>query len=133
MEILNDVTSIAQLSISLFLSIVFLQSGFDKIFNYADNLNWIKDHFRKTFLSPIVTPMFIALTLVEVLTGCFAAVGIFCILLFEDYSCTYTGLLLSLLSYIMLIFGQRIAQDYDGAKTIAIYFGVSLLGLLFFV
>jgi Na+-translocating ferredoxin:NAD+ oxidoreductase RnfD subunit len=133
MDILQDPQIIAQLSIALFLAIVFLQSALDKVFNWSGNLSWLKEHFSKTFLASTVAPMLATVTIVELITGGLALCGAFCIVFCEDNSCVYYALLGSLLSYLMLIFGQRIAQDYDGAKTIAIYFGVSLIGLLSFI
>lgn len=133
MDILLDPQIIAQLSLSLFLAIVFLQSALDKIFNWTGNLSWLKEHFSKTFLAKTVAPMLATVTVVELITGGLALCGAFCLLFCDDNSCTYYAIIGSLLSYLMLIFGQRIAQDYDGAKTIAIYFGVSMIGLLTFM
>lgn len=132
MEMLYNTSLMAQTFISLFIAIVFLQSGLDKVMNWNGNHSWIKEHFSKSILSSFSTPMFIILTITEVATGVLALIGIFCLWLYNDSSCTYLSVLLSLLSYIMLIFGQRIVQDYEGAKTIAIYFGISLLSLMFF-
>ena len=37
-----------QLFVSLFLAILFLQSGFDKIVDRQGNLEWLKGHFAKS-------------------------------------------------------------------------------------
>ncbi len=130
-DLLNPIT-IAQISISLFIAIVFLQSAIDKIVDWSGNLSWLKGHFSKTFLTGIVSPMLGLLTLAELATGIMGVIGTICIICCADQSCSFIAVVLSIVSYLMLIFGQRIAKDYDGAKTIAIYFGVSLLSLLFF-
>ncbi len=130
-HIIDSITA-GQLGIGLFVAIVFLQSGLDKVFNWSANRSWIMDHFSKTFLAPLSSPMFTILTIVEVLTGLCAAFGVVMLLISQVDSYIYYGVVLSLISYLMLLFGQRVAQDYDGAKTIAIYFGVSLVALLFF-
>jgi len=31
-----------------FLAITFIQSGYDKIFYWKDNVSWLKEHFSKT-------------------------------------------------------------------------------------
>ena len=130
-DLLNPIT-IAQISISLFIAIVFLQSAIDKILDWSGNLSWLKGHFSKTFLSDMVSPMLGLLTLTELATGIMGVIGTICIICSADQSYSFIAVVLSIVSYLMLIFGQRIAKDYDGAKTIAIYFGVSLLSLLFF-
>jgi uncharacterized membrane protein YphA (DoxX/SURF4 family) len=127
-----DPIMLAQLSISSFVAIVFLQSGIDKVTDWSGNLGWLKGHFSKTFISGMVTPLLGIVTLVELAAGAMGVIGVGCLLCCADPSCAYIAVLLSLVSYLMLIFGQRIAKDYDGAKTIAIYFGVSLVSLMFF-
>jgi len=127
-----DPLTLAQLSISSFIAIVFLQSGIDKVLDWSGNLGWLKGHFSKTFIRGMITPLLGVLTLVELAAGVIGVVGVGCILCCEDSSCAYIAVALSLVSYLMLIFGQRLAKDYDGAKTIAIYFGVSLVSLFFF-
>ena len=38
---------------------------------------------------------------------------------------------LSMFTFLCLFFGQRIAKDYEGAKTIAIYFTLNILVIIF--
>ena len=132
MDSFIDSITAGHLAIGLFLAIVFLQSGLDKVFNWSGNLAWIKDHFSKTFLARMAQPMFVILTIMEVLTGLCAALGVIMLVTSHNAEYIFYAVVLSLVSYLMLLFGQRIAQDYDGAKTIAIYFGVSLIGLILF-
>ena len=42
---MNNITSIL---ILIFLAITFLQSGYDKLFYWKDNVEWLKGHFSKT-------------------------------------------------------------------------------------
>jgi len=116
--------------IGIFWAILFLQSGLDKVFDWKGNLGWLKGHFEKSFLSAFVTPMLATLTIIELLAGTVSLFGIFYLFLSGSNNFIYLGVLLSLVSILMLFFGQRIAKDYDGAKTIAIYFGIALLSLL---
>ncbi len=130
-ELLNPV-SIGQLGISLFIAIVFLQSALDKTLDWSNNLTWLQSHFSKTFLKSIVTPMLLILTIIEFIAGAMGLIGAYCLLCCQDPMCALYAVILSMVAYLMLIFGQRLAKDYDGAKTIAIYFGVSLISLLYF-
>ena len=116
--------------IGIFWAILFLQSGLDKVFDYKGNLSWVKEHFEKSILAPMTTPMFITLTIIELAAGIISALGVILFLTNGDKSTLFFGLILSAVSLLMLFFGQRLAKDYDGAKTIAIYFGVSLISFL---
>ena len=49
MKILNfDSIIIAQIFVSVFFSIVFFQSGIDKIIDRKGNFEFFKDHFKNT-------------------------------------------------------------------------------------
>jgi hypothetical protein len=117
--------------IGIFWAILFLQSGLDKVFDWSGNLSWLKGHFSKSFLASLVTPMLATLTLVEIAAGAVSLIGAIQVLVYGDSSLLLLGLALSILSLIMLFFGQRIAKDYPGAQSIAIYFGIALLSFLF--
>lgn len=132
LEIFSDPIVVGKISVSLFLAIVFLQSGIDKVINWTGNLSWLREHFAKTPLKGSVSVLLGVLTCVELLTGALAAIGAFLTCFMGDDAMAYYGIVGSLIAYLMLIFGQRLAQDYDGAKTIAIYFGISLVGLLLY-
>ena len=123
---------VGQLAIGLFIAIVFLQSGLDKVFDWKGNLSWLQGHFKSSILSGLVSPLLAVLTIVEIITGLVAVAGIIGIVWQKDATWLQYSVSLGLLSMLMLLFGQRLAKDYEGAKTIAIYFGVLLVSLLLF-
>ena len=127
MKVLHDIDFMIPLCIGLFWSAVFLQSGLDKIFDYKGNLDWLKGHFKNTFLAKTVTPALIILTVLELSAGLCSLIGSVFLILGKGEFWIEQGVILCMVSLVMLIAGQRIAKDYDGAKTIAIYFGVALL------
>ncbi|WP_282112396.1 DoxX family membrane protein [Maribacter stanieri] len=117
--VLNNATEILLL---LFLIITFLQSGFDKITDWNGNISWLKGHFSETPFKNIV-PLLVGIILVtEVVAGLLCVVGIFQILSSGATVFAFYGAILSSITLLMLLFGQRIAKDYEGAKTIAVYF-----------
>jgi hypothetical protein len=120
------------LSGSLFLAVLFLQSGIDKVTDWKGNLGWLQGHFAETFLKGMVTPMLATVTVVELAAGLLSAYGIIHFFVAESFQfCLYGGYA-SALAIIMLFTGQRIAKDYAGAATLASYFGVIvLLNILF--
>lgn len=112
-----------------FFSILFLQSGFDKVINYTENLNWLKAHFSKTFLKGSVPFLMICITMLEVASGLFSFAGIFQIFLTGESTIAYYGIILSLLSLLNLFAGQRISKDYAGAASLVSYYVVALISL----
>jgi hypothetical protein len=118
-------------SIGIFWSILFLQSGLDKVFDWKGNLEWLIGHFAKSPLASFVKPMLGVLTIIELIAGAISAIGVVVFWIKEDGFLIVLGLVLSTISLIMLFFGQRIAKDYPGAQSIAIYFGIALLSFMF--
>lgn len=106
----------------LFLIITFLQSGIDKIFDWQGNLSWLKGHFAETLLKNLVPVLLGVVMLVEVISGVLCLIGIYQLLIHGDETMAFYGAILSCLALLMLLFGQRMAKDYEGAKTIAVYF-----------
>lgn len=110
-----------------FLAILFLQSGFDKVFNYKGNYEWLKDHFKSSPLKNLVKLMMPTILLLEVMAGQFCAFGIYFLLEDGSTAIGLWGAQLSSLSVIALFFGQRLAQDYEGAATLTTYFIISIM------
>jgi len=118
MEYFLEPLTIGQFSIAVFIAIVFLQSGIDKVIDWKGNLSWLKGHFAKSPLAGTVTPMLAVVAIAEIATGLMALCGIYCIVACKDATC--------------IKYAIGIAKDYDGAKTIVVYFGVLLISLLLF-
>ena len=112
----------AQLMTSLFLAILFLQSGLDKVFNFADNLGWLTGHFSKTPFRGQVKLMLITITIAEVAAGVLTLMGAGQIAMNGEKTFAMYGTQLATLDIVMLFFGQRIAKDYAGAASLVPYF-----------
>lgn len=106
----------------LFLIITFLQSGIDKVYDWQGNLDWLKGHFAQTPLRGMVPALLGIVMLVEIISGVLCLIGIYQLLILGDGTMALYGAILSCLALLMLLFGQRMAKDYEGAKTIAVYF-----------
>ena len=122
-------SEITKVVLATFFAILFLQSGIDKITDYAGNLSWLTGHFGKSPLKNIVPMMLITVTIFEVAAGGLSAVGAVFILLGKGSQIAYFGALLSSISLVMLFFGQRIAKDYGGAAGLVPYFVVSIIAM----
>ena len=112
----------SQLLTALFLAILFLQSGLDKVFNFGDNLGWLTGHFSKTPFRGQVKSMLITITITEVAAGVLALLGAGQIVLNGEKTFAMYGAQLAALDIAMLFFGQRIAKDYAGAASLVPYF-----------
>lgn len=116
--LLHNITEILLL---LFLVITFIQSGLDKLTDWSGNLSWLKGHFEKTPLKNVV-PLLLGIILVlEVVVGILCFMGIYQFATIGESEFAFYGAILSCIVLLMLLFGQRVAKDYDGARTIVIY------------
>jgi uncharacterized membrane protein YphA (DoxX/SURF4 family) len=112
----------ASFLILLFLTITFVQSGYDKLFYWKDNVTWLKDHFSKTVLKNLVPQALGIILILELIISVLAIAGIFNLLRNGDRTYGFYAAVLSCVTLLLLLFGQRLAKDYDGARTIVIYF-----------
>ena len=123
----NLLSKATEILLLLFLIITFLQSGIDKIFDWNGNLTWLKEHFEESPLGNIVPFLLGTVLLSEMTAGILCAVGLYQIVIMGKSSIALYGAILSCLSLLMLLFGQRMVKDYEGAKTIAVYFIPAIL------
>ncbi|HET8736995.1 MAG TPA: DoxX family protein [Pricia sp.] len=118
----NQFSHAPEILILMFLIIVFLQSSIDKIFDWKGNFTFLTGHFEHTPLQDLVPFLLGTIMLVEMAAGILCAAGLFQLVVFNEGSLAFYGAVLASLALLMLLFGQRLAKDYDGAKTIAVYF-----------
>lgn len=107
---------------ALLVSILFIQSGLDKVFDRQGNLEWLTGHFSKTFLAPLVPLLLVTITVMELAAGVLCAAGIVYFLLTSSAVLIFAASVIAAFSIIALFFGQRIAKDYAGAAILVPYF-----------
>ncbi len=107
---------------ALLVSILFIQSGLDKVFDWKGNLEWLTGHFSKTFLSGMVSPMLATITLMELATGFLSVAGIIYFFVTGSTVLIFYASILGAASIAALFFGQRVAKDYAGAAVLIPYF-----------
>jgi uncharacterized membrane protein YphA (DoxX/SURF4 family) len=112
-----------------FLAITFLQSGYDKIADWNGNVSWLKGHFSQTFLKNQVPAALLTVLALEIVAGVLAIVGIAENVYNGGTNIGFFACVVSSITLLMLLFGQRVAKDYDGARTIVIYLIPALLGI----
>lgn len=123
-------TYLVQMFVSVFLAILFLQSGIDKILDRRGNLEWLSGHFAKSPLAGLVPLLLFVITVVEISAGALSAAGFLQLLFNHETTLAFYGACASAIAIIALFFGQRMARDYPGAATLVPYFLLSVVALL---
>ena len=107
---------------ALFVAVLFIQSGLDKVFDWKGNVEWLTGHFSKTFLAPMVPMMLATITVMELATGFLSAAGIVYFLATGSLAVIFWAAAIGVASITALFFGQRVAKDYPGAAVLVPYF-----------
>ena len=113
---------ITQILLLAFLAITFIQSGLDKLVDWKGNLGWLKGHFSKSIFRNMVPLLLGVILLLECISGILAIAGAIQLATSDTKSFGFYAAILSCITLLFLLLGQRIAKDYDGARTIVIYF-----------
>jgi len=114
---------------ALFMSVLFIQSGLDKVLDWRGNLEWLTGHFSKTFVKGLVPLMLAKITVLELLTGFGSAAGIVYFLTTGSLALIFYASAVGALTIIGLFFGQRIAKDYAGAAVLVPYFLLAIAAM----
>jgi len=112
---------------SVFLAILFLQSGIDKIIDHRGNLEWLKGHFAESPLAGVVPVLLMAITLLEAAAGTLSAIGCILLIVSRETTIAFYGAVISAVALIALFFGQRMAKEYAGAAVLVPYFLLALV------
>jgi len=110
-----------------FFAITFIQSGYDKIMDWKGNIAWLKGHFANTPIKNSVPQSLLLILVLEIFSGAFSVIGIIQLYVNEGTTFAFIAALLSSITLLFLLLGQRMAKDYDGARTIVIYFIPAIL------
>lgn len=118
-----------QALVALFVAILFLQSGIDKIIDRRGNLEWLTSHFSKSPLARTVAPMLLVMTIMECAAGLLSGIGVLMIVFRNDTTLALAGATVAATSLTALFFGQRVAKDYVGAAVLVPYFILALAAM----
>jgi uncharacterized membrane protein YphA (DoxX/SURF4 family) len=115
-------TNAAPILILLLLAITFLYSSFEKLTDWNGTMTWLQSHFANTFVVKYLKICLILVLVMEIITGVFCVSGVIELVLKPTSKIPWYAAVFSCLTLLALLFGQRIAKDYDGARKIVIYF-----------
>jgi uncharacterized membrane protein YphA (DoxX/SURF4 family) len=124
-------TEAAPILVLALLAITFLQSGYDKIKDWKGNVAWLTDHFAATIFAKQVPIALMIVLVLEIIAGVLCVSGILQLLVQQHVTngLGFYGAIVSCITLLFLLFGQRLAKDYDGARTIVIYFIPAVLAV----
>jgi len=119
----------AEILILLFLIVTFLQSGIDKITDWKGNLSFIKGHFANSPLKNMVPLLLATILVIEIVASLLMISGAYQLFTTGEKQLALIGVELSAITLIFLLIGQRLAKDYAGAMTLAVYFATTIFGV----
>jgi hypothetical protein len=115
--------------IFFFLIVTFLQSGIDKLIDWKGNVSFIKEHFKNSPLKNSVPFLLAIILILEIVAGFLMLFGVYELYTSEANEFALLGVELSAVVLIFLLVGQRLAKDYAGAMSLAVYFLIALWGV----
>lgn len=118
---------------SLFIAILFIQSGVDKVVNWKGEKDFYTSHFKKSILNGTVPLLMPIITISELAAGFLSGIGLIIYLAGGSPDVAFLGMLMANLSILQLFFGQRVAKDFAGAASLVPYFLASLVGLYLYL
>ena len=120
---------VTQALAAAFLSVLFLQSGIDKVVDRRGNLEWLTGHFSKSPLRGMVPVLLLTITILELLAGVLTGIGAALVVMTRDSTIAFYGAVLAGTAILALFFGQRMAKDYAGAASLVPYFLLTLAAI----
>ncbi|MHB1147401.1 MAG: DoxX family membrane protein [Lutibacter sp.] len=119
----------AEILVLLFLIITFLQSGIDKITDWKGNVDFITGHFKNSPLQKMVPLLLLTVLIFEIAASVLMLIGCYYIIAEDSSSIAKVGLEFAAITLLMLLIGQRLAKDYAGAMSLAVYFILTIFGI----
>ena len=123
-------SKIAFLLILCFFTIVFVQSGLDKVFDKKGNLDYLYSLLGPVFSKTLIRLAFYSVTILELVSGFLCAAGLFYSFLNNSSLFGLAGLVIGSFALLILLIGQRVSKNYEGAKTLVIYFVLAMGGIV---
>ena len=119
----------AEVLLLIFLIVTFIQSGIDKLLDWNGNVSFIKEHFKNSPLKSTVPLLLGIILIIEIIAGILMSIGVYELYTSESKEIALLGVALSAIALIFLLIGQRLAKDYAGAMSLAVYFIITMGGV----
>ena len=120
-----------EIIIVLFFIVTYAFSAFEKIADWKGTLSYYKDLFQGTFVAYWVPSSIGGIILLEIIIVIGLLYGGIEFIQIGSVQTLYFSYIISAFLFLIFLIGQRILKDYDGARNIAIYLIINILGLYF--
>ena len=114
-----------------YLTLSFVYSIVEKTIQWENCKDYYKEHFKKSFLKNHIPAAILLVILLELISVGLNTIGLYSLLQNGRTDIVLWGMLAVSLTLLLLMTGQRIAQDYSGAMNITVYFILTVLGVFF--
>jgi len=112
-----------------YLTLSFAYSIIEKILQWEGCKVYYKAHFKKSFLKNHVPDAIVLVILFELISVGMNLTGLYSLITTGNTKMALWGMLAVALTLVLLMTGQRIAQDYSGAMNITVYFILTVMGI----
>lgn len=112
---------ITEIALLLFLSITFGFSTYEKIADFKEQVRWLTDYFKGTFMVPLIKITVIKILVLELITTVWCMGGMVQLFTGTGSCMAFWGCVLAIMVLLAFLVGQRIVKDYDGARNTTIY------------
>jgi uncharacterized membrane protein YphA (DoxX/SURF4 family) len=127
MNFLSDYPT--EVLVLFFLIVTFFQSGIDKLLDWKGNVSFITEHFKASPLKNSVPLLLGVILVIEIIAALLMIYGVYELYTSGSKEIALLGVELSAITLIFLLIGQRLAKDYAGAMSLAVYFIITLWGV----
>jgi len=112
-----------------YLTLSFGYSILEKMIQWQSSKNYYVAHFKNTFLKNHVSYAIIFVIVLESVSVGVSLIGLYRLLVSNESQTSLWGLSAMAITLIVLMTGQRIAQDFSGAMNITVYFILTVMGI----
>jgi len=112
-----------------YLTLSFVYSIVEKTIQWENCKTYYKEHFKKSFLKNHIVAAILLVILLELICVGLNTFGLYRLLQNGRTDIVLWGMLAVSLTLLLLMTGQRIAQDYSGAMNITVYFILTVMGI----
>ena len=112
-----------------YLTLSFGYSILEKMIQWQHSKNYYTDHFKNTLLKKHVNASLVLVIILESISVVLSLFGLYRVFVYNESDYSLWGLIAMAVTLIVLMTGQRIAQDYSGAMNITVYFILTVMGI----
>jgi hypothetical protein len=126
---LHITSYLPELFILLFLIITFGVSVIEKLVDWKGTISYIEENFKNTFVKNFIKPLIGFLLVWEIFSLFFLIIGTYQLFNSQEKRFALLGCVFSTVAILYMLIGQRIAKDYPGATSLAVYFLICVFGV----